>query len=478
MKKTLLSIVGFVLLSSSAFSQTKAIDLDNTRQGESVEYCIQHKKQNELIQNNPGAAQVFANDELIRKQEAKNNVATKATVLYIPVVFHILHDGGNENISSDQVIDALEIMNRDYALLNADANTVDTAFTGMPANVDIQFRFATIAPDGTCFSGITRTQNALTYDGSNGTSQVNAIKAGNDVYNGEWPGDEYLNIFVCDEIGGAAGYTYNPNNWIGSLMNNGIWVLHTYTGSIGTSSAGSSRTLTHEVGHWLNLAHVWGPNNNPGNTSSCSDDDSVQDTPTCIGLTACNLSSNSCNQDNAYWGFDKEDNTENYMDYSYCSKMFTQGQVNRMRSALQSNIGGRSNISTASNLINTGADGNLYLCKAQFSADRTSICAGNQIQFTDESYNVVNGWTWTFPGGTPPNSTSQNPLVTYSTPGLYQVTLSATDGSNTDNEIKTSYIRVLPQAATLPFLEGFESYSTLANIEECSDIIEYYLSII
>ncbi len=285
MKKTTLTALGILAFNAVSFSQTQATQIDpaNVREGESVEYCITHKKNQELLLD-PAAVKSFAQDEVIRQQESENGVfVPKATVYYIPVVFHVLHNGGVENISDEQILDALSIMNRDYRLLNNDANNVHPDFTGLPADVEIEFRLATIAPNGQCFSGITRTQNALSNDGSSGTAQVQAIIAGNNVYNGQFPGDEYLNIFICGEIGGAAGYTYKPSNWIGTSMTNGIWVLHNYVGSIGTSSTYTSRTLTHESGHWLNLDHPWGGNNNPGNASSCSSDDAVSDTPNTIG---------------------------------------------------------------------------------------------------------------------------------------------------------------------------------------------------
>ena len=454
MKKTILSALGVLAFSAVSFSQTQLpqIDPTNVREGESVEYCITHKKTEELLAN-PSAVASFVQDEIIRQQEEANGVAVpKATVYYIPIVFHVLHNGGLENISDEQILDALSILNRDYRLLNNDANNVNAAFQGLPADVEIEFRLATIAPNGACFSGITRTQNALSNDGSSGTAQVQAIISGNDVYNGQFPGDEYLNVFICGEIGGAAGYTYTPSNWIGTSMANGIWVLHNYVGSIGTSSTYTSRTLTHETGHWLNLEHPWGGNNNPGNASSCSTDDGVSDTPNTIGVTSCNQNEQTCGP---------LANVENYMDYSYCSKMFTPGQVTRMRNAVTSSVGGRNNLITASNLSATGASGTVYLCAAEFQADRTTICAGNTINFDDMSYNAVNGWNWTFTGGSPASSTAENPSVTYNTPGLYTVTLSATDGSTNDTETKTSYIRVLPAASGLPFHEDFESYSTL-----------------
>jgi len=464
MKKITSFLIGITLISSlSGISQTNTFNAANARDGETVEYCHQHTKLNALSQN-PAFIQSQQQDEVIRQHEQNNQSITKGTIYKIPVVFHVLHNNGIENISDEQIYDALDILNRDYRLLNTDAANVASDFQGMPSDVEIEFVLATKAPNGACFKGITRTSHALSYDGSDGGAQVDAIVSGNDVYNGQWAGNKYMNVFICGEIGGAAGYTMKPSNWVGTVMDNGIWILHDYVGSIGTSSVGTSRALTHEVGHWLNLDHTWGGNNDPGNATSCSTDDAVQDTPNCIGVTACALNSNTCNSDDGFWGFAIRDNVENYMDYSYCSKMFTAGQVTRMRNAVTSSVGGRSNLWTAANLTATGATGTLYLCKAQFSANKTSVCTGDQVTFTDDSYNAVTGWTWSFPSGTPSSSTDQNPTVTYSTPGVYEVTLTATDGTTTDAEVKTQYIRVLPPSSSLPFFEGFESYTTLSNL--------------
>ena len=88
----------------------------------------------------------------------------------------------------------------------------------------------------------------------------------------------------------------------------------------------------------------------------------------------------------------------------------------------------------------TGADGNLYLCSAQFSADKTTVCAGEQITYTDMSFNAVSGWNWSFDGGTPATSNTQDPVITYNTPGIYQVTLQATDGTNNDTETSYNFV--------------------------------------
>lgn len=464
MKKITRILLGLSLISSlTGFSQKKPFDASNARDGESVEYCLQHKKHAALL-NNPAYVQSLADDEGIRQHESQHGNTQKGTIYKIPVVFHVLHNNGVENISDEQIYDQLAILNRDFRKQNADTANVHADFQGMPSDVEIEFVLATKAPNGACFKGITRTASAMSYNGADGGAQVDAIVAGNDVYNGQWAGNKYMNVFICGEIGGAAGYTMKPSNWVGTGMDNGIWILHQYVGSIGTGSVGTSRALTHEVGHWLNLDHTWGGNNNPGNTTSCSSDDAVQDTPNCIGVTSCALNSNTCNSDDAYWGFAIRDNVENYMDYSYCSKMYTQGQVNRMRSAITSSVGGRSNLWTTSNLNAVGANGTLYLCKAEFTADKITVCVGEQVQFSDDSYNAVNGWTWSFPSGTPSSSTDQNPLVSYATPGIYEVTLTATDGTTSDGETKSAYIRVLPPSATIPFFEGFESYSSLSNL--------------
>lgn len=469
MKKITLSCLG-ILSFSMLFAQhaERVLDKSNMRDGESVEYCTSHKKMAEA-RNNPELRAMIEAAEAQAEAQQKTKVpgTEKATIYKIPIVFHVLHSGGAENISREQLLDAVAILNRDYRLQNADAAQVQAAFQGMPTDVEIEFALATKAPNGQCFSGITRTVTPLTFDGSSGQAQVNAVVAGNDVFQGVWPHNKYLNIYVCADIGGAAGYTFNPftgsNASAQNMFYNGVFVLHNYTGSIGTSSVFSSRTLTHEVGHWLNLSHVWGGDNNPGITCGT---DNVNDTPATIGSTSCALNTSTCSADNAYWGFDQIDQVENYMDYSYCSKMFSAGQVTRMRNAAVSNTAGRSNIWTTANLNAVGVGGTPTLCKAQFGASKTTICVGETVNFTDQTYNAATGWTWTLSGATPATSTVQNPSATWTTPGLYTVTLNATDGSSSDAE--TMSILVLANNLGTPYYESFENISTFNGSSEWS----------
>lgn len=380
------------------------------------------------------------------------------TIYVIPIVFHIVHEGGSENISDAQVHDAVSILNRDYNKQNADTSMVVSAFANNIGDVGIEFRLAQYDELGNCVSGITRTFSTKTNDGDNAMVDDvnrNLNNSPTNTNNVRYPRNHYLNIWVCKNAGGAAGYTMTPNNWSPSKYD-GIWVNHSYVGSIGTSSAVRSRTLTHEVGHWLNLSHVWGSTNNPG--VSCGDDN-VADTPETEGWDNCNLNGATCGN--------TLDNVQNYMEYSYCSRMFTNGQKARMRAALNSSTGQRNQLWVSQNLIDTGTDGPDNLCAASFTTDRFVICAGESIDFTDISFHGPSTWNWTFTGASPLNSTDQNPTsITYPNVGQYPVSLTVGDGTVTQSATQNNYIIVVPNVGLpAPIQEGFESISAVPNNE-------------
>lgn len=440
-----------------------AVGAITTNFAQDVHPCHTDEKTAEFVSSlSPQEKAQYEQDKQSYEQEIQNfisnhpevmtNSGSRAIQYTIPVVFHIIHAGGAENISNEQVEDCIRIMNEDYQKLNPDANSVQSEFSSLVADAEIEFKLAKRDPQGNCTNGITRTFSQVTFNGDGG-DRIDAVVN----EHGNWPGDEYMNVFVAENIGGAAGYTMTPysSTWGGAGMGNGIHVLHNYVGSIGTSSQGTSRTMTHEAGHWLNLSHLWGDSNNPGLSTNCNDDDGVNDTPNTIGWTSCNLSGTTCDGN--------KDNVENFLEYSYCSKMFTLGQKARMHAALNSSTGGRNNIHTAANLTATGVNAAETMCKAEFGVSNRTICSGQSVDFVDYSYHGVSGWTWNFPGGTPSSSTDQNPTITYNSPGTYEVTLSATDGTTSDSETKTSYITVLEEGSTLPFVESFESYNNLTT---------------
>lgn len=427
--------------------------------------CSSHHKMDAL---NLYPSYLQARENLINTSSTSSS---RGTVYTIPVVFHVLHVGGVENISDEQIFNAMEIINRDFRLLNADANNVNLDFRASnpnafvtPADIEVEFQLATKAPDGTCFNGITRTFSPVSYQGEEGFNQVQTIIENNNVYQGHWPSRSYLNIFVCGDIGGAAGYTFLPGGWFDEMETYfGIWMLSDYVGAIGTGSVSTSRALTHEIGHWLGLPHTWGGTNEPGVPDNCFDDDGVDDTPNCQGVTSCNQNANTCN-DPGIWAVDVRDNVENYMDYSYCSKMFTPGQAALMRAVLESSLDGRNNLWSQSNLAETGVGEELVLCRADFSVINPVVCSGTSVQFTDQSFNNVQSWNWSFPGGIPATSTEENPVVVYATPGNHTVTLTVSDGTNSLTKEKIDFIQVLNTPTNLPIYEGFEPYVTVSQI--------------
>src|SRR5690606_19994267 len=114
------------------------------------------------------------------------------------------------------------------------------------------------------------------------------------------------------------------------------------------------------------------------------------------------------------------------MDYSYCNFMFTQGQRQRMRAALNAPIAGRNNLIAQQNLTATGVDLTI-LCKSIATANTRISCVGDTVFFTDKSISTPDSWLWNFGDGQ--TSTQQNPSHLYYLDGNYYVTLTATKGS-------------------------------------------------
>lgn len=446
--------ISIALLSLLFFSNGFGQVLNNPENisEEATQKCAQYEVTEWMKESNPARYQNYLQSREILAQEAASPQLKNGTIYTVPVVFHVLHNNGAENISDAQLQDALFILNRDFRKQNADVNNVVSQFFPLATDVEVEFEFATIAPDGTCFEGITRTQTTQTSNSSQsgGEAQVNAVISGNDVYQGVWPHNKYLNIYICKSlIQGAAGYTFLPNG--GSQANatnmyyNGIFMLHNYTGSIGTGNVSVSRALTHEVGHWLNLSHIWGD----GQIGTCGTD-YVADTPQTTGAQSCNLSKATCDG--------TLDNVENYMDYAYCSKMFTQGQVTRMRSAITSTVGGRNNIWKQANLQDVGVvPGGSSAC-ANIEATNLALCEGSSTTYSiDLGGEVVYSYSWSFPGGTPATSTAATPTVTYNSSGVYDVTVTVNTSSGTNTYTKENLIEVItaPAAVSLPMTEGF-----------------------
>jgi PKD repeat protein len=368
-----------------------------------------------------------------------SSAKSAAATLTIPVVFHVLHLNGSENISDAQIQSAISVLNIDYRKQNPDTTQIVTAFKNLAADVNVEFVLASLDPDGKCTNGITRHYDTHTdWD------------VDQSFYTYTWPPAKYLNIYVVRSMtnSGAAAYTFLPGSVPASM--DAIVTLDNYVGKIGTSSSGRSRTLTHEVGHWLGLPHIWGSTNNPG--VSCGDD-GVSDTPITKGHSWCNLSSGStCNPPTV-------ENIQNYMNYSGCPRMFTIGQSNKMNGVLASTLADRDKVVSAQNMTATGIVNPNYNCapKPEF-VSTPYTCEGSQLTFTDHSYNgTVSSWEWSSPGAST-ISIMQNGVLTFTNSGLMPVKLKVGNSFGSDSLTKINFVTVMAaNGSTINVVQDFDS---------------------
>ena len=252
---------------------------------------------------------------------AKNAVPPRDTfpgeIITIPVVVHILFSNQQYNISDEQVLSQLTVLNEDFRKLNADAVTVPEVFKSRAADVKIMFCLAQVDPNGRPRKGIVRKQTSI--QSFFGDDAMKFSAAGGD---DAWDTKKYLNIWVCNLFGRSLGYATMPGS---QPDKDGVVINYDVFGTIGNIRApfNKGRTATHEIAHWLGLKHIWGDAN-------CGVDE-VDDTPQQKSYnfncpTFPHVS--SCSPDN------NGDMFMNFMDLvdDGCMSMFTYGQKKRMRS--------------------------------------------------------------------------------------------------------------------------------------------------
>ncbi|GAB3876954.1 hypothetical protein GCM10028824_35810 [Hymenobacter segetis] len=219
----------------------------------------------------PGLAQRMAAINNQAAQFAKSNQATNATAavtLTIPVVVHVLYSTTSENISDAQIQSQIDVLNEDYHKLNADYTKTPSAFAGQVADVGIQFVLAKRDPSGLATTGIERKSSTTTSWGT-----ADKIKSTSTGGLNAWNSSQYLNLWVGTIGGGILGYAQFPG---GAASTDGVVISPVYFGRTGTvtSPYNLGRTASHEVGHWLNLNHIWGDD-----SGACTGTDNVSDTP-------------------------------------------------------------------------------------------------------------------------------------------------------------------------------------------------------
>ncbi|MEL6969139.1 MAG: zinc metalloprotease, partial [Bacteroidota bacterium] len=311
MKSVYLSLIGILFLAGSFFTNP----LNAQRNCGATEYLEMQ------MQQDPKRAFKMQQIEEQTRHFLQNSQGRAIDgVITIPVVVHIVYNNATENISDAQIQSQLDVINADFRRTNSDADNI----WSQAADAEIEFCMATVDPSGNPTNGITRTSTTRTSFSTNDDMKFDS-RGGKDA----WPRDDYLNMWVCDISGGILGYAQFPG---GSAATDGVVMDYQYFGTIGTATApfDLGRTTTHEIGHWLNLRHIWGD-------GGCGVDDFVTDTPESDAPNySCALGHVSCGS---------TDMVQNYMDYSddACMNLYTFGQKARMR-ALFDNGGARESL--------------------------------------------------------------------------------------------------------------------------------------
>lgn len=450
--------LSFALLTGNVFAQKNhapkkcyAVESMNQDFQKYPELVVNYQEQQAKIQN------------YLAQNQSQQRAGTKRI---IPVVFHIIHEGGIENISKAQILDQLVRLNKDLSLTNADFSQVPACHAAVAADCEIEFRLATKDPQGNCTDGILRVYSSKTNEASN----QNGIKAVS-----HWDSFRYLNVWVAKSIGSLGGvggevlgYAQFPAG--GFLSTDGVVIRHDCIGSIGTAQNGIfgprlGRTMTHEIGHWLGLRHIWGDAN-------CGSD-GVEDTPPAYGpnfgicysdfpyipVVVVGGQTATCNTDTACGEM-----FENYMDYSddACMAMFSQGQkaiMNGVFANFRFYLISDANLAftgtrdedianpitcspIAESAITTTCSGPFNKCETP-----TMVCEGGAIRFDESIYNTTTfTQQWSFEGGTPSTSSAPTPTITYNTAGTYDYSLTATNSAGSNAVSYDNTIRVFADA--------------------------------
>jgi hypothetical protein len=279
-------------------------------------------------------------DKKIKEQKSLQEVASQSGgIIYIPVVVHVIHNGDaygiNENITDEQVQSQITVMNQDYRKLTG---TPGYNTNAVGADTQVEFVLAKVDPNGNPTNGINRVNLC---QASWSTAAINSTVKPTTI----WDPMQYMNMwsinftdtsllgyaqFPESSLGGMATTAQNPNT-------DGVVANYTTFGSSDLASGSfappydKGRTMTHEVGHFLGLRHIWGDNSACPATNTANDKDFVADTPAASTANyGCPSNANTCT------GNPGNDMIQNYMDYTddTCMNIFTIGQKARITTVL------------------------------------------------------------------------------------------------------------------------------------------------
>ena len=313
MKKNILLAVLSLFLYTSSIAQRCGTNHRRT----------QHIKENPAIQNKINEIESFTQQWSINYNNSHNKTTALVT---LPVVVHVLYTNTTQNISMSQIKSQIRVLNEDFRKANSNFSSTPAPFQAVAADVEIEFCLASLDPNNNPTSGVTRTATTVA-DIGNTENWYKSANGGHDA----WDAKRYINIWVCEIDGGSTLGFATPPGASSGPDDDGIVIDYRFLGTTGTAASSApnhlGRTATHEMGHYLNLEHVWGMN------GGCGDDDFVQDTPN------QEYDNSGCPTFPAFDNCTSSGNGtmfSNYMDYTddACMSMFTQGQKVRMLAAL------------------------------------------------------------------------------------------------------------------------------------------------
>lgn len=303
MKKILLSAVSLLLLVSCSNDETSSSTDLATTAHKHHRGCASHEVHEQQLRENPGLAAKMQEIENFTQNAITNGRLVNGKI-EIPVVVNVLYRTTAENISLTQIQSQIDVLNKDFNALNSDFNQVPTVFSGVKANVGITFVLDAVYRKSTKKTSW-GTRDAMKKSSQGGLNPTSPTTK--------------LNIWVCTIGGGILGYAQFPG---GSSATDGVVIDSRYFGTTGTATApfNKGRTGTHEVGHWMNLRHIWGD-------TTCGSD-LVSDTPT---HNTANYGIPAFPHYSTCAGTPIE-MTMNYMDYTDDAGMymFSNGQKSRM----------------------------------------------------------------------------------------------------------------------------------------------------
>lgn len=415
--------------------------------------------------------------EMIEALQKELNDPTKSRArksnhkIIIPTVVHVIHYNGLGNISKNQILDGIRIVNEDFNKLNADTSTIRSIFQSLSVSSDVEFRLAKKDPNGNCTEGITRTNSYMSLGPSNRNLPKSLI---------QWDPLRYMNVWVvfAFEQTTLLGFAQFPSNTNPNLSTYGIMVRADEWGNIELAAGSGGRTVTHEFGHCLDLLH---PFQGACGSLCQGTGDFVCDVPPQINDlgNSCSPSFNTCSND-ALGGNSLNPNpfttnvpdmVENFMGYGTgCAVLYTPGQKLRIDRAFAAYNQFSTLIDTANQTFTGTKDGYVSpacLPIAEILDFDKFTCAGGSIQFSESSYGgPITTYNWSFPGGTPSTSSLAQPTITYNTPGHYDVILRVSNTAGTDSVVLSNYVHVEGAQATYSgfnYTEGFENATSYAN---------------